>query len=258
MRYKLVIAYDGTGFRGWQLQPGRRTVQGELEAALLRLTGENVRVYASGRTDAGVHADGQVIAFDLEREWEPRRLFLALNAQTARDLAVRSAEAVLPDFDPRRAARRRRYVYRIWRAYYESPFWRRYAWRVSFALDVEAMQQAAQYIIGRHDFSSLRAAGCDAETAVRHVFRSEIAVDGELLTYTIEATAFLRHMVRNIMGTLVEVGRGMRPAASIPALLEARDRTLAGATAPPRGLCLEEVRYAENETGDRAIQPASQ
>lgn len=255
MRYKLIIAYDGTAFHGWQLQPGRRTVQSEIEAAVARLTGESVRVMASGRTDAGVHANGQVVAFNLQREWEARRLHLGLNAHTPGDLAIRATQAVEDRFDPRRWARRRRYVYRIWNTNYESPFWRRYAWRLAYRFDVEAMQRAAQHLLGRHDFTSLRAAGCDAETPIRQVFRSEVARDGELITYTVEATAFLRHMVRNIIGTLVEVGRGVREADSLPLLLAACDRTLAGGTAPPRGLCLEEVSYGENDSGDRAVAP---
>lgn len=243
MRYKLTIAYDGTAYHGWQLQPGRRTVQGVLEEAILRLTGEERRVAASGRTDAGVHAEGQVVAFDLERAWEARRLQLALNAVTAGDLAVKSVEAVADEFDPRRWASRRRYVYTIWNTSWDSPFHRRYAWRVGVSLDVGEMQRAASCLLGEHDFTSFRAAGCDAESPVRRIFRSDLRQDGERIEYTIEATAFLRHMVRNVVGTLVEVGRGKRKADSIPELLAARDRTLAAPTAPPRGLSLVEVRY---------------
>lgn len=252
MRYKLTIAYDGTLFHGWQLQPSRRTVQGVLEEALLRLTGEERRVAASGRTDAGVHADGQVVAFDLDREWEPRRLQLAINSVTAGDVAVRSVEIVDDAFDPRRWASRRRYVYRIWNASWESPFLRRYTWKISAALDVAAMAAAAAHLAGEHDFTSFRAAGCDAETAVRRVFRSEIERDAECVVYTIEATAFLRHMVRNVVGTLAEVGLGRRPAEGVPALLAARDRTQAAPTAPARGLSLVEVRYDGRRPSDSA------
>jgi len=246
VRYKLTIAYDGTAFHGWQLQPQRRTVQAVLEAGVARLTGETPRVNASGRTDAGVHADGQVVAFDLARPWEPRKLHLGLNAVTAGDVSVKSVEIVADGFDPRRWATSRRYVYRIWNATWDSPFLRRYAWRLSHELDVEAMHAAALHLIGEHDFTSFRASQCDAETPVRRIYRSEIARSGsgELIEYTVEATAFLRHMVRNVVGTLVEVGRGARAAGDMPALLSARDRKLAAATAPPRGLSLEEVRYA--------------
>jgi tRNA pseudouridine38-40 synthase len=243
VRYKLTIAYDGTAFHGWQLQPGRRTVQGVLEEAVLRLTGEERRVHASGRTDAGVHADGQVVVFDLDREWEPRRLQLALNSVTAGDVTAKAVEIVDDAFDPRRWASSRRYVYRIWNASWESPFLRRYTWRLTAPLDVDAMAAAAAHLLGEHDFTSFRAAGCDAETPVRRVFRSGIERDAECIAYTIEATAFLRHMVRNVVGTLAEVGLGKRRAEDIPALLEARDRTLAAPTAPARGLSLVEVRY---------------
>ena len=243
MRYKLTIAYDGTAFHGWQLQPGRRTVQGALEEALLRLSGEQRRVHASGRTDAGVHADGQVVAFDLDRAWEPRRLLLALNSVTAGDVSVKAVDIVDDAFDPRRWATRRRYVYRIWNAAWDSPFLRRYAWRIGAPLDAEAMAAAAAHLLGEHDFTSFRAAGCDAETPVRRVFRSDLVRAAESIEYTIEATAFLRHMVRNVVGTLAEVGLGRRHADDLPALLAARDRKLAAPTAPPRGLSLVEVRY---------------
>lgn len=252
MRYRLTIAYDGTAFHGWQLQPDRRTVQGVLEAAVLQVTAETVRVAASGRTDAGVHAEGQVVAFDLAREWEPRRLQLALNAVTAGDVAVTAAAVAADGFDPRRWATHRRYVYRIWNAPWESPFWRRYAWRVGCQLDVDAMARAAATLAGEHDYTSFRAAGCDAETPVRRIYRSEIVHCGERIEYTVEATAFLRHMVRNIVGTLVEVGRGVRRAEDIAALIAARDRRLAAPTAPARGLRLEEVRYEGRTAVDRA------
>ena len=242
MRYRLVVEYDGTDFHGWQLQPGARTVQGELEAAVERVFGAAVRVTAAGRTDAGVHAAGQVVAFSSDREMEPRVLRRALNANTGVDLAVREVEQVGDDFDPRRHAASRRYVYRIWNRNEPSPFWRRYAWFVPRRLDVAAMQRAAVQLEGDHDFTSFQGAGCDAEHARRRVYRSTLTAEGALVAYEIEATAFLRHMVRNIIGTLVEIGLGQREA-DLGGLLAARNRTRAGATAPARGLCLVEVRY---------------
>lgn len=242
MRYRLVVEYDGTDFHGWQLQPGARTVQGELEAAVERVFGAAARVTAAGRTDAGVHAAGQVVAFSSDREMEPRVLRRALNANTGVDLAVREVEQVGDDFDPRRHAASRRYVYRIWNRSEPSPFWRRYAWFVPRRLDVAAMQRAAVQLEGDHDFTSFQGAGCDAEHARRRVHGSALTAEGALLTYEIEATAFLRHMVRNIIGTLVEIGLGQREI-ELDGLLAARDRTRAGATAPARGLCLVEVRY---------------
>lgn len=242
MRYRLVVEYDGTDFHGWQLQPGARTVQGELEVAVERVFGAAVRVTAAGRTDAGVHAAGQVVAFSSERVMEPRIVRRALNANTGEDLAVCEVAWVRDDFDPRRHAASRRYVYRIWNRGEPSPFWRRYAWFVPRPLDLAAMQRAAGQLLGDHDFTSFQGAGCDAEHARRRVHGSALTAEGALLTYEIEATAFLRHMVRNIIGTLVEIGLGQREI-ELDGLLAARDRTRAGATAPARGLCLVEVRY---------------
>jgi tRNA pseudouridine38-40 synthase len=242
MRYCLTIEYDGTDFHGWQIQPGARTVQAVLEDGLARLLGQPARVAAAGRTDAGVHASGQVVSFDSERDMALATLRRALNALTPDDLTVRSAEVVPDDFDPRRAARSRRYVYRIWNRREASPFWRRYTWHVPWALDHEAMQRVAAQLVGEHDFSSFRASGCEAAHPIRTVRRSELVRRGDLLLYTIEANAFLRHMVRNIVGTLVEVGSARR-GTDVAALLAARDRTLAPATAPALGLCLAEVRY---------------
>jgi tRNA pseudouridine38-40 synthase len=246
MHYRLIVEYDGTDFHGWQIQPDRRTVQATLEDALRRLLGHPARVAAGGRTDAGVHAAGQVVCFHSPRDLPPDTVRRALNALTPRDLVVRAAAAVSEDFDPRRAARCRRYVYRIWTRADPSPFWRRYAWHVHGPLDVDTMRAAATELVGEHDFSSFRAAGCDATHPVRRVLRSELERRGDLVVYTIEATAFLRHMVRNIVGTLVDVGRGRR-RADFRALLAARDRTLAAQTAPAQGLCLMEIRYE----GDR-------
>lgn len=242
MRYRLTLQYDGTDFHGWQIQPDRRSVQGELEAALLRLTQEPVRVAAAGRTDAGVHASGQVVSFTLDRAWDVAVLLRALNAVTPPDLSVRDAEIAGDDFDPRRQATSREYVYRIWNARWRSPFWGRYSWQVFRALDTEAMRTAAGQLLGEHDFTSFRAANCDAEHPIRRVLVSQIESRGEMVLYRVVATAFLRHMVRNIVGTLAEVGHGTR-SADFAALLEQRNRDLAGATAPAAGLTLTRVRY---------------
>lgn len=242
MQYRLIVEYDGTDFHGWQRQLDRRTVQATLEDALARLLGRPTRAAAAGRTDAGVHAAGQVVCFHSERVFPFATLRRALNALTPDDLAVRAADAVPDDFDVRHAARSRRYVYRLWNRREPSPFWRRYAWHVRWTLEPEAMRRAAAQVIGEHDFSSFRAAGCDAAHPVRRVARSELTRRGDLLVYEIEATAFLRHMVRNIVGTLVEIGSGRR-SEDVAALLAARDRTQAAATAPAHGLCLAEIRY---------------
>jgi tRNA pseudouridine38-40 synthase len=242
MHYRMIVEYDGTEFHGWQIQPGARTVQATIEDALARLLGQPTRAAAAGRTDAGVHAAGQVVCFRTERSLAVPVLRRALNALTPGDLSVRAVEVVGDDFDPRRSARSRCYEYRIWNRPEASPFWRRYAWHVPRALDASLMQEAAGQLVGEHDFSSFRGAGCDAVHPTRRVLRSEIERRGDLLLYQIEAHAFLRHMVRNIVGTLVEVGSGRR-ASDLTTLLAARDRTLAAATAPALGLCLVEVRY---------------
>ena len=243
MRFKLIVAYDGTDYHGWQMQPNGQTIQSVLQDAIARMTGEATTVLAAGRTDAGVHAAGQVVSFVLERIASPAVLQRALNALTPPDLTITAAEVVNDDFHPRRAARSRLYTYRIWNAGWSSPFWRRYAWHVRQPLDDESMSVAAAHLIGEHDFSSFRAAGWEAKHPVRRVLRSEVTRRADLITYNIEATGFLRHMVRNIVGTLLDIGRGERAATAVPQLLAARDRTLAGITAPARGLCLKQVCY---------------
>lgn len=245
MRYRAIVEYDGTKFCGWQLQANGPSIQGAIEAALHRLAGKPVRIFAAGRTDAGVHAVGQVISFNLERDLEPYVVHRALNALTPPSISLRTLEVASNDFDPRRMARRRAYVYRIWNARYPSPFWQRYAWLVKPPLDLGALQRAAADLLGEHDFQALRASGCDAETSVRRVDVSEWQQDGALLTYRIEATAFLRSMVRNIVGTLAEIGFAARPVDDIPRLLATRDRAQAAATAPAHGLCLVRVDYED-------------
>jgi tRNA pseudouridine38-40 synthase len=243
MRFKLIIEYDGTEYHGWQVQPNGRTIQAVLRDALTHMTGESVAVVAAGRTDAGVHACGQVISFSLQRTVSTQALQGALNALTPPDICITAVEVVGDDFHPRRAARSRVYAYQIWNARWVSPFWRRYAWHVSRSLDHEQMRAAAAHLLGEHDFTSFQAAGCEARQPVRRVLRSDIDHSGHLITYTIEATGFLRHMVRNIIGTLTEVGLGERDAADLPGLLAARNRARAGPTAPACGLCLQRVNY---------------
>jgi len=245
MQLRLTVEYEGTAYRGWQLQPDGPTVQAVLEEALTTALRERVRVRGAGRTDAGVHACGQVAAVRVhEVPADLGRLLKSLNALTPDDVAVRDVIVVDDDFDPRRHARSRTYEYRIWNAVAPSPFWRRHAWHLPTRVDVAAMNEAARVLEGEHDFATFRAADAEpVRSTVRRVIESRLRVDGRLLVYRIEATAFLKHMVRSVVGTLVEVGRGERPAASFPELLAARDRTRAGATAPAHGLVLVSVRY---------------
>jgi tRNA pseudouridine38-40 synthase len=241
---KLTVEYEGTAYQGWQIQPGGQTVQALLERALATALREPVRVRGAGRTDAGVHACGQVAAVRVSRVPEDlERLKRSLNALTPEDVAVRELGVVDDAFDPRRDARSRVYEYRILNAPAPSPFWRRYAWHLPQRLDAAAMDVAARLLEGEHDFAALRAA--DAEptgSTVRRVLESRLRDEG-VLVYRIEATAFLKHMVRNIVGTLVEVGAGVRSPEAMRELVAGRDRTRAGATAPPHGLLLLAVRY---------------
>jgi tRNA pseudouridine38-40 synthase len=244
MRLAMVVEYDGTEYFGWQIQPDRSTIQGSLETALATILGEKIRLDAAGRTDAGVHARGQVAAFSTLRSVDISSLHHGVNALCGRGIVVRELGAVTDDFDPRREAKSRSYEYRIHNAAWPSPFSARYSWHVHRTLDLAAMRRAAARLVGERDFSSFQAADCDATNPIRRVLESDIDSVGVEIVYRVRATAFLRHMVRNIVGTLVEIGRGERAAESLPALLDRRDRTLAGSTAPPHGLCLVSVELA--------------
>jgi tRNA pseudouridine38-40 synthase len=241
---KLVLEYDGTRYVGWQVQPNGPSVQAEVERALATLHKAPRRVTAAGRTDAGVHARGQVVSFPQERPLPLAAYVKGMNALLPDDVAVRSA-ALLPDgFDARRSARGKRYRYTIENLETRAPLARLQAWLLFGPLDVAAMRAAARHLVGRHDFAAFQAADCASEHAVRDVFRLDVLGEaGGRIEVVVEATAFVKHMVRNFVGTLVEVGQGKREAASIPALVASRDRKQAGRTAPPQGLCLEEVFY---------------
>jgi len=240
---KLTIEYDGTRYHGWQLQANGETIQAILERAVSTFLGKPTRVTGSGRTDAGVHALGQVVNFLSDKGLEPHRIQRGLNALTPEDITIKDVEIVPDSFDARGDGRARVYEYRILNRPTPSPFHLNRAWHVHDLLDAQAMRAAIRCLEGEHDFSAFRAAGCDAAHPVRKVYRVSLEQSGELLVFTIEATAFLRHMVRNIVGTLVEVGRGLRAPESFAELLEARDRAKAGPTAPAHGLFLVEVKY---------------
>lgn len=245
MQLRLDVEYEGQAFVGWQVQPNGLSVQECLERALATALREPVRVRGAGRTDAGVHARGQVAtAAVTEIPDDLGKLLRSLNALTPPELVVRRITIVDDAFDPRRHARSRRYVYRIWNAPAPSPFWRRYAWHLPQALDVDAMGEAARVLEGEHDFVAFEGADPEpARTTVRRVLESRVERRRALVVYRVEATAFLKHMVRNIVGTLVEVGQGVRPTGSMAAVLAGRTRAAAGPTAPPHGLMLVRVRY---------------
>ena len=242
-RIKLTIEYDWTDFVGWQVQPNGRSVQQVVEEGLSKLLGTEMSVEVAGRTDSGVHATGQVAAFSTERALPMKAYERGLNTLLPQDVAVVKAEEVAEGFDPRRWAAGKRYRYRISNRPQRSPLRRRTHWELFGALEVEAMRAAAAALIGRHDFSAFRAADCAAMHALREVREVSIALgDGEVVI-DVEGTAFLKHMVRNIVGTLVEVGRGKESVRWVGEVLASKDRNLAGQTAPAHGLTLVEVRY---------------
>ncbi|MFQ5610941.1 MAG: tRNA pseudouridine(38-40) synthase TruA [Anaerolineae bacterium] len=253
-RYGAVLEYDGTDFSGFQIQAEGRTVQGELETALRRVTQVETRVIGAGRTDAGVHASGQVIAFTVPWRHTTQDLQRALNAVLPADVALRTLRPVPGAFHPRFDAIRRTYHYTVLNQPERSPLGRRYACHTPQPLDVEAMRQAGQCLIGRHDFASFGRPPQGNKT-VRHVTQAEWVAEGPRLTFVISANAFLYRMVRAIVGTLLQVGKGERAPAEMLAILEARERSLAGPLAPACGLCLVEVGYPEADFMSGSASP---
>jgi tRNA pseudouridine38-40 synthase len=242
-RLRAVVEYDGTDFSGWQRQPEQRTVQGVLEDAIREMTGESVFVRAAGRTDAGVHADGQVASFDLEAEIPLHGLLRGLNTILPVDVALVEVTEAAPDFDARFSARGKVYRYTVWSHFVRSPRRHRQAWHVRQPLDMAAIRAAAALLVGEHDFRAFRASDCDRRTTRRIIRRLEIERQGALLTFDIEATAFLKNMVRILVGTLVDVGRGRLDAETVARMLTTGDRTTGGMTAPACGLTLLRVIY---------------
>ena len=247
--FKVTLAYDGTGFVGWQRQAAGTSIQGLLEEALGHFDCGEVVVTGAGRTDAGVHALGQVAGFSLERAIAPDALVRAVNARLPDAVRVLSAVEAPQTFHARFEALTKIYRYRLWNGDVMSPFERAYAWHVPGPLALEPMSAAARVLEGRHDFAAFQAAGSETLTTTRVVFSSHIvaglqACDGRLIVYEIAGSGFLRHMIRNIVGTLVEIGRGRRPVDWVSEVLASRDRARAGPTAPAEGLVLVGVGYA--------------
>ena len=241
--YKLTIQYDGTNYHGWQVQPHGRTVQGELTRVLSLLDKREVRVHGAGRTDAGVHAEGQVATLFLTREVDPVRLRDAINGNLDRDIRVIHAEPAAASFHARFSAKEKTYRYRVFVGEVMSPFLDRYALHHRRALDVEAMRQAATAVVGRHDFSAFTVVASERESHIRTLKKLAVEVEGPLLSVFAAADGFLRYMVRNLVGTQLEVGRGERPVSGLRDVLEGGDRKRAGATAKPHGLTLLRVDY---------------
>lgn len=244
-RLALVIEYEGTRYRGFQLQASDPTVQGELEKALHSLTGQDIRVAGSSRTDAGVHARGQVVSFETAAGLPLDAYVHGLNHYLPDDIAVRAAHTVALTFDPRRMAAGRVYTYTMLNSNTRSPLLARFAHRLSGTLDTEAMNQACQHLIGVHDFASFASdIGDELEkSTVRNVQRAVCAREGDVVVFTIAANAFLRHQVRSTAGALAQVGLGRMSLPEFDAVLQARQPGLAGPTLPACGLCLEMVNY---------------
>ncbi|HUT13269.1 MAG TPA: tRNA pseudouridine(38-40) synthase TruA [Thermoguttaceae bacterium] len=255
---KLTLAYDGTAYAGWQVQPGRPTVQGVLETALEKITGQRIRVLASGRTDAGVHALGQVVGLRTQSRLAPDVLRRALNAELPHDVAVLDVAEAPDGFHAIRDAVRKKYRYSIHDGPIRDIFKRYYCWKYAHGrLDVDAMNRAAQYLLGTHDFRSFQSSGAERESSVRTVFDISVRRGGDgsdeiqqgraggenCIFIDVEANGFLYNMARAIVGTLVEVGRGAKPESWPAEVLRAADRRAAGPTAPPQGLFLVEVDY---------------
>lgn len=243
-RLRLVVAYDGTGFRGFAAQPDVRTVEGVLARALEKVLRHEVDLTCAGRTDAGVHAWGQVVSLEADPGLDPWRLRAALNGALAPEVVVRSCELAASDFDARHSARSRTYRYTVVNRPEPDPFLARYAWWVAQPLDVNALRLAADPFIGEHDFASFCRRGPEGSTTVRKVFGSRWEdLGGGIHRYEIGATAFCWQMVRSMVGTLVDVGRGRLRPGDLRSIMTARDRGAAGQVAPPHGLCLWEVEY---------------
>lgn len=241
---RLVIEYEGTSYAGWQVQEGLPTIQGALTEAAGKLTQKEAVITGASRTDAGVHALGQVASLRTESAIPCWNIKQGMNSFLPKDIVVKEAAEAPPEFDPRKDSKGKTYLYGIINRDHPSALLRNSTWHIFNPLDLDAMRQAASHLIGEKDFSSFRAAGCEALHPMREVTSIEISRGGEgLVGIEVKGTAFLRHMVRIIAGTLVAVGKGKLGPDDMPGILEARDRTLASQTAPARGLVLVKVEY---------------
>lgn len=242
-RIKLTVAYDGTDYCGWQIQPNGITVEKVLNRALSRLTGEDIAVTGASRTDAGVHAEGNVAVFDTASTIPPERFSYAVNTLLPEDVVVVKSEKVAADWHPRYQESVKTYAYHILNREMPDPVRRKYVWHVNCPLDLEKMRTAAEYLTGEHDFKSFCSIHTGAKTTVRTIYSMDVERSGEVITIRVSGNGFLYNMVRIITGTLVEAGRGFRQPESVKELLDADERGKAGPTAPAQGLLLESIEY---------------
>ncbi len=245
MKIACLISYKGSAYHGFQRQSSSDlpTVQGLLEQSLSMIANHPVKLYCAGRTDAGVHAIGQVIHFESSAKRELSEWTTGGNAKLPCDIRILKSVAVVDDFHARFSAQSRRYCYRIFNQRINSALDFEQMTHIPYQLDAEKMHEAAQHLVGLHDFSAYRATGCQSHTAQRCVEEIAVKREGNVITLEIEANAFLHHMVRNIVGVLIDIGQGVQPLDWAKTVLESRDRKQAGVTAPPHGLCFEAVRY---------------
>ena len=242
-RILLVVSYDGTDYHGWQMQENEDTIEGKLNEALTKLTGTPIEVIGASRTDAGVHGMCNLAVFDSEMNIEPEKYATALNSMLPDDIVVRRSLAVKENFHPRKIKTKKTYRYRIDNSQFPDPLKRRYCWHVSYILDIDLMRQGAKYMLGSHDFSSFCASGSTAVSHVRSIDSIEIGKIENEIYIDVTGGGFLYNMVRIIAGTLMDVGRGKIEPEQIKDIIEAKDRTKAGPTAPPEGLTLLNIDW---------------
>lgn len=243
MRVKLTVAYDGTNYCGWQLQKNGITIEEVLNKALSSLCGEPLQVIGASRTDSGVHARGNVAVFDNNTNIPAEKIAYALNQRLPEDVRVQRSEEVAPDFHPRHCDSRKTYEYRILNSRFEQPIGRQYAYFVHRCLDVEKMKEAAKYFVGEHDFKSFCSSGSSVVDTVRMIYELSVNKAGDYITIRVKGNGFLYNMVRIIAGTLMAVGMGDYPPGHAAEIIEARDRSMAGPTAPACGLTLMAIEY---------------
>lgn len=246
---KLIIEYDGKDYNGWQKQPDKLNIQGEIEKAIQNITGETVELYASGRTDAGVHALGQVANFKTSSHIPIQKMAIAINSQVKKSIRIIQAEEVEEDFHSRYNCKKKTYRYIINNSEHGSAIYRNMEYHMPVKLDIESMKKSIKYFEGEHDFKAFKSSGTSSKSSVRTIYKAEIKTNGDRIIIELTGNGFLYNMVRIIAGTVVDVGLGKIKPEEIPDIIEKQDRTRAGKTLPPQGLYLVKVEYDKNKKG---------